>query len=428
MWVVARMEWRERSRYTMMRWFVYGLAALAALLSFAEHIDPEPMATTRRVGVVGALPTGLVDLLDAPPKLTINFVTEPDRRAAEAGVRSGRVAAAVVDGTVLARSRPSSPIVVLLQRALPRAQVAERLQSAGVGHDEAIALGALPPAPVAVLSAPSARRTANVELARVGAVGGSALVFFLVLFISTGVQEERGRRIADVVLVPLNAVEVLAGKVVGVEGFGLTVLARVAAPPAAIALAFEGIHVVGQVLLTAVAVVLWFVLELALYACVAVVTGARSPSPEEAGVWSMPVAMVVSFAAAAAAGLVPTSPGGVIATVGSFLPPTAAPFMLVRAAAGTVAPWQVIGAASVMLVAIVFTAWLAAWLYVGGVVLAGDKLRLRDVYWIRSGRPPPKPPPGPDESGLPSPVGDGDRAGGSVPTGTDAAAPTRGRP
>jgi len=427
--VVARTEWRERSRYKMMRWVVRCLVVLAALSSFAYHFDPGPIATTRRVGVVGVLPVGVAELLNPPAKLTITFVTEADRPTAEAGVRSGLLAAAVVDGTVFARSRPSSPIVVLLQRALPRAQMAERLQSAGVGHDEAIALGALPPPPVAVLSAPSPRRTANIELAKVGAVGGTALVFFLVLFISSGVQEERSRRIADVVLVPLSAVEVVAGKLVGLEGYGLTVLAKIGAPAAGIALAYEGIHVVPQVLLTVVAVVFWFVLELALYGCVTVVTGARASSPEEAGASSAPVAAVATFAAAAAARLVPISPGGVIATVGSFLPPTAAPFMLVRAAAGTVSPWQVIAAAGVMLGSIVVTAWLAAWLYVGGVVLAGQKLRLRDVYWIRSGRPPPKAPPGPGEAGqIPSAGGDGDRARGAAPPGTDEAAPLRGRP
>ncbi len=428
-WVVARTEWRERSRYKMMRWVVRCLVVLAALSSFAYHFDPGPIATTRRVGVVGVLPVGVAELLNPPAKLTITFVTEADRPTAEAGVRSGLLAAAVVDGTVFARSRPSSPIVVLLQRALPRAQMAERLQSAGVGHDEAIALGALPPAAVAVLSAPSPRRTANVAIAKAGAVGGGALVFYLVVFISSGVQEERSRRIADLQLVPLSAVEVVAGKLVGIEGQGLSVLATIGAPAAAIALAYEGTHVVGQVLLTVVAVASWFVLELALYGCVAVVTGARSPSPEEAGLASMLTALVGALAATGAWALVSTSPDGLLATVGSFFPPTAAPFMLVRAAAGTVAPWQVIAAASLMVVTIVVMAWLAGWLYVGGVVLAGDKLRLRDVYWVRSSRPPPRRPPDPAEGGhLPSAAGAGDPAGGSPPADTDAAAQLRGRP
>jgi len=374
------MEWRERSHYKMLKWIVRCMGMLGAALTALTLLQLMPNPVTQRVGVVGALPGDVSALLNAPAQLRVEFVAEPDRASAEAGVRSGRLGAAVIEGTVVARSQPASTLVVVLRRALPRAELAERLQSAGVERDEALAIGALPAAPVAVLAAPSENRKANVGVARVGASAGGGLVFFLAQFIASGVQEERGRRMADVLLVPLTALEVIAGKVLGVELLGLAVFARVAMLPSLVALGLGGAHLVGQVLWTLLAVAFWFVLNLAFYGCVAAMAGAKSPSPEEAGLASLPGAMAVGLAASSATALVAFSPDGTASTFGSFFPLTAAPFTLVRAAAGTVAAWEVVVAALVVLVSIAALARVASWFYVAGVVLAGDELTLRKVF------------------------------------------------
>jgi ABC-2 type transport system permease protein len=383
-WVVARMEWRERSRIRTLRYAVYLLAALAGMVTLSGRLHPSTTPSVRSVGVVGALPAGVAELVDPPPQITVEFLPQPDRASAEAGVRSGRLDAAVVDGTVLSRSRDDSLTVVLLRRALPRAELAQRLQSAGVDRGEALALGALPPAPVAVLTSQSAHRKANVAVAQVGVMVGGGLAFFLTTFIASGAQEERGRRMADVLLVPLTPLEVVAGKVVGVEGLGLAVFAKVTSLAAVIALAYDGIHVIPQVSLTVLAAVFWFVLHLALYSCLAVATGARAASPEAAGMASLPAMFTLSIAATTAATVVSTSPNGLVARLGSLFPPTAAPFTLVRAAAGTVGAWEVIVAAMIVVSSIVAMAWLAARFYFTGVVLAGDTVHLRDVLRPRS--------------------------------------------
>lgn len=383
-WVVAHMEWRERSKSRMLRYAVYILAVLAGTVTLSGRLHPSTTPSVRSVGVVGALPAGLAELVDPPPQITVEFVAQPDRASAESGVRSGRLAAAVVDGTVLARSRSDSLTVVLLRRALPRAELAQRLQSAGVAREEALALGALPPAPVAVLTSQSANRKANIAVAQAGAMAGAGLAFFLTTFIASAAQEERGRRMADVLLVPLTPLEVVAGKIVGVEGLGLAVFAKVTSLAAVVALAYDGIHVIPQVSLTVLAAVFWFVLHLALYGCLAVATGARAASPEEAGMASLPAMFMVSIAASTASTVVSTSPNGLVARLGSFFPPTAAPFTLVRAAAGTVAAWEVIVAAVIVVSSIVAMAWLAARFYITGVVLAGDTVHLRDVLRPRS--------------------------------------------
>lgn len=426
-WVVARMEWRERSKIRTLRYAVYLLAALAGLVTLSGRLHPSTTPSVRSVGVVGALPAGVAELVDPPPQITVEFLPQPDRASAESGVRSGRLAAAVVDGTVLARSREDSLTVVLLRRALPRAELAQRLQSAGVAREEALALGALPPAPVAVLMSQSANRKANVAVAQVGAMVGAGLAFFLTTFIASAAQEERGRRMADVLLVPLTPLEVVAGKIVGVEGLGLAVFAKVTSLAAVVALAYDGLHVIPQVSLTALAAVFWFVLHLALYGCLAVATGARAASPEGAGMASLPAMFTVSIGASAAATVVSTSPNGLVARLGSFFPPTAAPFTLVRAAAGTVAAWEVIVAAMILVSSIAAMAWLAARFYFTGVVLAGDTLHLRDVL---GSRPVPRsarrPADATNAGGSETPRRPGATGGAHSPAGaTDSAAPGR---
>jgi ABC-2 type transport system permease protein len=337
-----------------------------------------------RIGVVGPAPSGLREMFNPPPRATVELVDRPDRESAEADVLSGRLAAAVVDGQVLARSSSTGGAVVLATRALPRAIVADRLEEAGVGRDEAQELGAVVPASVTLLDPPSAVRKANTGLARAAAVASGGLVFFLTIYISNAVQEERTRSLADVLLIPLRPLEVIAGKVLGLEGLALTLLVAIVAPAGLVTLAMSGTHVLAQTALTLVAAFCWFVLQIGLFGCFAALVGATTPSQDEASGWTLVGALLSGGAAGTAAREVAASPDGPGSVIGSFLPFLAPPFMLVRAAAGNVAPWQV---GLSMVLTVVFIAWLArvsARAYAGAVARAGDTLGMRSAY--RAGR------------------------------------------
>ncbi len=382
-WVVARMEWRERSHYPQLKWTVLLLGLLAAAVAIpAQYLRPEPRPVTYRVGVVGALPVGTEEMLDIDRPSTVHVAfAQADRASAEAGVRSGHLAAAVADGQVLGLSNASSPAVVLLRRALARAAVVERLRRAGVDPGEAKQLGAVAPAPLKLLAPASEARKTNTALAKGGAVATGFLVFFIVQFLSNGIQEERARRMADVLLVPLRPGEVIAGKILGVEALGLSVFGLMAAPAAIVAVAFHGAHVVGLVPMTVLATVAWFVLQLGFYGCLAATTAATARSPDEAGLSSMKGSVLLGLGSVAATTAGPTGPGLAIL---SFLPPVAAPVMLVRAAAADVAAWEVVVSMALLAASTVLMGRVASRVYLGGVVRAGEKLKVRSAY--RAGR------------------------------------------
>jgi len=99
----------------------------------------------------------------------------------------------------------------------------------------------------------------------------------------------------------------------------------------------------------------------------------------------------------------------------------------VRAAAGTVAAWEVIVAAVIVVSSIVAMAWLAARFYITGVVLAGDTVHLRDVLRPRSvPRSARRPADATNAGGSETPWPPGATGGAHSPAGaTDSAAPGR---
>ena len=75
------------------------------------------------------------------------------------------------------------------------------------------------------------------------------------------------------------------------------------------------------------------------------------------------------------------SPEGTVATVASFLPPTAPAVMPMRVAAGAAAPWEV--ALSVVLTALAAAAMVAVAgrVYAGSILRTrGGRLRLREAW------------------------------------------------
>ena len=160
-------------------------------------------------------------------------------------------------------------------------------------------------------------------------------------------------------------------------------LVLAAVPAVALVLGVRGVHVVGELGATALAIPCWFALQSALYGCVAITTGATAPSPDEAGLKGLVSGtfMATGSLAAAAVALAPDSP----VVVGlSFFPPVAAPVMLVRAAAGDVAAWEIVLSMALIAATVVVLARFAARVYLGGVVRAGEKLGIFSAF--RAGR------------------------------------------
>ena len=419
---IAAIDWRERRSYPTIK---VGIAFFAVIaLGGAFPPQSEPISKTHRVGVVGELPAGVEELLGLPGNVRLRFIAQPDRAAAEDAVRSSAVEAAVVDGEVLAHSRASTTPVDALRRALPRAEAARRLEAVGLEALEARRVAAVEPAPVRLLEPMSSTRKANVALAQRAAMSMGFIVFLLLMFLVNGVQEERGRRMADVLVVALKPVEIVTGKVLGATALGLTVVVLAAVPAVALVLAVRGGHVVGELGATALAIPCWFALQSALYGCVAITTGATAPSPDEAGLKGLVSGTFMATGSLGAAA-VAWAPDSAVVVGLSFFPPLAAPVMLVRAAAGDVAAWEIALSMALMAATVVAVARLAARVYLGGVVRAGDTLNIRSAF--RAGRRGASRHRGQRPAAPPEPAPPGQGVAGHVDAGEELAATARDR-
>jgi ABC-2 type transport system permease protein len=106
---------------------------------------------------------------------------------------------------------------------------------------------------------------------------------------------------------------------------------------------------------------------------------------EEASNASTPVTMVAMLSYFAAILLVTNEPDGVLAHVLTFIPPSAPMVVPLRAALGTIEPWEIGLSVLVTLAAIWFLFVLGGRIYSGAVLQTGSRMKLRDA-WRAAGR------------------------------------------
>src|SRR5690606_22491894 len=116
----------------------------------------------------------------------------------------------------------------------------------------------------------------------------------------------------------------------------------------------------------------------AFFSCLFAVGGALASRAEEMQATTAPVTVVaiLAFLAAAAAG---GDPGGTLARVATFVPPSAPLVLPIRHAAGELAWWEVIVAVAVVGAATVLVVRLAARAYAGAALHVKGTMKLRDA-------------------------------------------------
>lgn len=226
-----------------------------------------------------------------------------------------------------------------------------------------------------------------------------AMLLYITIFIYgvnvlRGVLEEKQTRVAEVVISSLPPSRLLAGKVIGVGGVGLTqlvlwmamsvVLYKVRQPllerlgAAGMPLAIPDISVaMGAILLA------FFVLGFLLYAGLFAAVGATVNSEQEAQQAQMPVVMLLVTSILFAQNVL-LSPDGTLARVLSIIPFSAPVVMPLRMTVAPVPPGDIaLGLLSVSLGAVAST-WLASRIYRVGLLMYGKKPGLGEVLrWIR---------------------------------------------
>jgi ABC-2 type transport system permease protein len=227
-----------------------------------------------------------------------------------------------------------------------------------------------------------------------------AMLLYLTIFIYglnvlRGVLEEKQSRVAEVVIASVSASKLLAGKVIGVGGVGLTqlvlwlsmsagmyqlrqpILAKFGAADVPFSLPAISLGM-GAVLLA------FFVLGFMFYAGLFAAVGATINSEQEAQQAQMPVVLLLVSSIMFAQNIL-LQPEGMLSRVMSTLPFSAPIVMPLRMTVAPVPPGQIALALASVAIGAVLAVWLASRIYRVGLLMYGKRPTVREVLrWVRA--------------------------------------------
>jgi ABC-2 type transport system permease protein len=376
--LVAERELRQRLRE---RAFLVGTAISVVVVALAAFL-PSVLGggtTTFDVGAVGPDAVRVADgARRAGPALDDRVSVQPiaDPARAERRLRDGDLDAVVLSGRILAEHELDDELGTLLQGAAARQRSAAALRARGL--DAGAAQRVLAPPPLAVRSV-EGRDEGSQGLALLAAFFLYGQIITYGIYVAMGVVEEKASRIVEILLATIRPRALLAGKIVGVGLVGLAQLTLVAVIGLGVGLASGSIDA-GGVTLTAIAAVLgFFVLGYALYACLYAVAGALVSRQEDVQGATTPltillvVVFVLSFQALG-------DPSSTLAVVASIVPVSAPLIMPARIALGAASVPEVLAAVALTVACIALLVPLGGRLYAGAVLRTGGKVRLREAW------------------------------------------------
>jgi ABC-2 type transport system permease protein len=364
--LVARREIVERSRERSL-WASTAItvAVLAAVLVLPSALGFGG-ATTATVAV--ADPGAARVAADArrvqrtfDVSLTIRRVA--DDAAARALVRAGDADVAVLAGG----------------RALAVAEDADDAVVNAVQAGSQSARGARIPPPLPVIRTGDDRADERSGIAFVALVVLYGQLLGYGIWVATGVVEEKSTRVVELLLSAIRPRQLLAGKVIGIGLLGLAQLLIIGVCGVIIGVASDQIELSSDVFAAVGVVLAWFVLGFGLYSCAFAVAGALVPRQEEIQSVTAPLTILILASFFLSFGAL-DDPGSSLATVLSFVPPSAPMVMPVRMIAGEAAAWEVALSAALTLLAGAALVALAARVYGAAVLRTGSRVSLRAVW------------------------------------------------
>ena len=320
------------------------------------------------VGLVGPASQRLGPALvsqAAAVDVKIRVQTPADATAADDEVRSGKLDAAVVDGSqVVVKEQPNDRLTVILQSASRTSRAQEQLAAHGLTQSEIGSALAPPPLPVRSIEPTDKNATAKKNIATIAVFLLYGQIIGYCMGVASGVVEEKATRVVEVLLATVRPVQLL---LIGAIGLVLAISLGTITLPAG-ALGTIGI------------VLLWFVLGYAFYASLFAVAGAVVSRQEELQNSTTPLTLVLVasfFVAITSAFGSSTTP---LAMVCTYLPPTAPLIVPLRIAAGDIAAWQVGLTLAIMVASTVVVVLLASRVYAGAILRTGARVKLKDAW------------------------------------------------
>ena len=194
----------------------------------------------------------------------------------------------------------------------------------------------------------------------------------------SSVIEEKTSRVIEVLLSALSPFQLMAGKILGLGGIGLTVVGLWAVA-AYITARWQGLNidVTTEFVLY---FVIYYILGFLLITSLLTAVGSICNTIKETQGLMMPIMMVFIIPLLAWFKVV-RDPNGLMSRVFSFLPPLTPMVMILRLSSGSDI-WKVEIFASIVLLAVTVLAamWAAAKVFRTGILMYGKRLGLREVY------------------------------------------------
>lgn len=321
---------------------------------------------------------------DDPPSLAIETVVFDDRESSIAALEEGDVDAVILDGEeVIVPSVGGfggNTFVNRLQRAAGTVQIQRVIAEQG---QEAANIVELLTSDALEVTSLSETDPEEGESRTIIAYFGLLLLYLAVLlygtWILTGVTEEKSNRVVEVLLSSVRPWQILGGKILGI---GLLAMGQLLGTIAAaiVALRLTGAFDLPPIEVgTVLNLVLWFVIGFLIFAVLFGAAGSLVSRTEDANTIAMPMSMtaVVGFFVSITA---LNDPDGLVATIFSFVPPTA-PFVVpVRTALQAIPVWQYALALALCLASIALLTAVAGRIYAGGLLRYGGRIGLREAW------------------------------------------------
>ena len=198
----------------------------------------------------------------------------------------------------------------------------------------------------------------------------------------SSIIEEKNSRIIEVLLSAVSPFQLMAGKILGLAGIGLTVMALWSAAAYAAA-RWQGLNVdVGPELM--VYFVIYYILGYLLVSAILTGIGSVCNTIKETQSLMMPVMLIFIIPMIGWFKLV-QSPDGTLARVLSFVPPVTPMVMVLRLAAGSnVLFVEIVASMLVLAAAVLLVIWAAAKIFRTGILMYGKRPGpLEILRWLR---------------------------------------------
>jgi len=391
-WLVARREILERGRS---RGFILSVF-LTTTLVIGSFIVPTLLFggdDVTKVGLVEPSPPGLPAAIEAASTAAqrdVEIVTFQDRAAGQAALEADDIA--VVVSVPVDLSGPGETIYkeerdALLDSIIGTAVIGLRVDAVLTNSDvdrAALAAAQAPPT-TTELDPQTDADQARFLLANIGTVLILVSIFSFGFTVLTGVVEEKQSRVVEVVLATVRPRDLLIGKVMGIGVLGLVQLAVFVLAGGAAALATDRLVLPSTTPAAVLLLAIWFILGYTLYSTVLGFLGALASRMEEASNASTPVTMIAMISYFVAIFAVVDDPDGTVATIATFLPPSAPMVVPLRAAFDAIPAWEIVVSIAITLAAIYGLFVIGGRVYAGAALQTSGRMKLRDA-WRSAGR------------------------------------------